>query len=93
MISAPVGNDLLFDDLSPEQENSSITRIWNALKTCEALGIAGFKGSNVEGLTDPDVSGFASSEAEAQPVTNLFAVEWFFENRLVQKRDSKLKNS
>jgi valyl-tRNA synthetase len=85
MISAPAGNDLLFDDLSPEQGKFFNNKIWNALKLLKLWESRLNTNSNSEGLTDPDVSGFASSEAEDQPVTKLFAVEWF-ENRLAQAR-------
>jgi valyl-tRNA synthetase len=85
MISAPAGNDLLFDDLSPEQGKFFNNKIWNALKLVKLWESRLTTNSNSEGLTDPDVSGFASSEAENQPLTKLFAVEWF-ENRLAQAR-------
>src|SRR5215203_289913 len=85
LIAAPAGNDLLFDDLSPEQGKFFNNKIWNALKLVRLWESRLTTNSNSGGLTDPDVSGFASSEAEDQPMTELFAVEWF-ENRLAQAR-------
>lgn len=87
MISAPAGNDLLFDDLSPEQGKFFNNKLWNALKLVKLWESRLQAGSNPEGLTDPDVSGFASSEAEdtVNEANALFAVEWF-ESRLSQAR-------
>lgn len=88
MISAPAGNDLLFDENSPEQGRNFNNKIWNALKLIKmwegklASPSAPVSGETVEG----DVSGFASNT----PVTEKpaiqesdFATRWF-ENRLAE---------
>ncbi|HSB92342.1 MAG TPA: class I tRNA ligase family protein, partial [Flavitalea sp.] len=90
MISAPAGNDLLFDDLSPEQGKFFNNKIWNALKLLKLWESRLSTKANPEGLTDPDVSGFASSEAEDQALPKEFAVEWF-ESRLAQARQDVSK--
>ncbi len=99
MISAPAGNDLLFDDSSPEQGRNFNNKLWNALKLvkmwAEKLNEPGHEESEASGqdaLEVVDVSGFSGSvETEAdgdistQPSKHDFAVSWF-SNRLAEAR-------
>jgi len=85
MISAPAGNDLLFDDLSPEQGKYFNNKLWNALKLVKLWESKLNSNIHDQGLTDPDVSGFASSESNDSSATDMFAVEWF-QNRLLEAR-------
>jgi valyl-tRNA synthetase len=94
MISSPAGNDLLFDDSSPEQGRNFNNKIWNALKLLKmweqkqtASGIA--SGDTGE-LVMMDVSGFSgsleieeNSDGHTAYSENDFAVKWFV-NRLAQ---------
>lgn len=68
MISAPAGNDLLFDETSPEQGRFFNNKIWNALKLLkmweqklDAPGDEVAEPSAQEALIVMDVSGFAGS--------------------------------
>ena len=69
MISAPAGNDLLFDDSSCEQGRNFNNKIWNALKLVK--------------MWEERQSTVNSQESTVsnQQSTENFAVEWF-ENRL-----------
>jgi valyl-tRNA synthetase len=74
MISAPAGNDLLFDETSPEQGKLFNNKIWNALKLVKMW--EGRVGSQ-ESIVDSQ-----------QPLTTHdFAVQWF-EHRLAESRAS-----
>jgi valyl-tRNA synthetase len=92
MISAPAGNDLLFDDSSPEQGKLFNNKIWNALKLLKMWearltepGIETADPSGEEMVEVADVSGFAGSEEDnsdngtvyAQLAKTDFAVLWF----------------
>ncbi len=108
MISAPAGNDLLFDESSPEQGRNFNNKIWNALKLIKMWEGRLSSGSNPEpvsgqdqvltdheALLNADVSGFAGNIPEeiTSPEPS-FAVQWF-ENRLKEARlqvDEQLKN-
>jgi valyl-tRNA synthetase len=78
LISAPAGNDLLFDESSCEQGRNFNNKIWNALKLVKMW--EGRQTSNVKSETTSDVSpdGFDLSRFTSD---HSFAVEWF-ENRL-----------
>ncbi|HEX2534227.1 MAG TPA: valine--tRNA ligase [Chitinophagaceae bacterium] len=68
MISAPAGNDLLFDDASCEQGRLFNNKLWNALKLVKMWE---------EKQSSSPVPGFTNQ----LQTTNRFAVQWF-ENRL-----------
>ncbi len=99
MISAPAGNDLLFDDSSPEQGKLFNNKIWNALKLLkmwaarlEEPGHFAAETSGQETIRVMDVSGFSGTddsetdgEVHAQSSKNDFAVRWFAA-RLAQAR-------
>jgi valyl-tRNA synthetase len=61
MISAPAGNDLLFDEAGLEQGRNFNNKLWNALKLVRMWG---------DRLANPDVK---ASETNA----GLYATEWF----------------
>jgi valyl-tRNA synthetase len=100
MISAPAGNDLLFDETSPEQGRNFNNKLWNALKlvrmweerqadrTVEPVAQEAAI-SDHESLIVGDVSGFASNVDEGVianfQLTNHFPIRWF-ESRLAQAR-------
>ncbi len=90
MISAPAGNDLLFDDSSPEQGKFFNNKLWNALKLVK-MWEARLTNDQAQPKSthEADVSGFASnSEAMMQTtdeIANDFAVQWFG-NRLAEAR-------
>jgi len=69
MISSPAGNDLLFDDTSPEQGRNFNNKIWNALKL---IKIWESRNAIAEGQTQTTNSN-----------NNHFAISWF-ESRLSQ---------
>ena len=91
LISAPAGNDLLFDDSSPEQGKYFNNKIWNALKLLRMwegrIGKSTDDGSDVLMM---DVSGFTGSEELADDnngqarYPDEFAVVWFT-NRLPKR--------
>ena len=99
MISSPAGNDLLFDETSPEQGRNFNNKIWNALKLLKmwesklnASSDETAETSAQEALVVMDVSGFAGSvdpdvhtNAEAEIDQTDFAVNWF-ENRLSEAK-------
>jgi valyl-tRNA synthetase len=99
MISAPAGNDLLFDETSPEQGRFFNNKIWNAMKLVRMwkrkLGQPGHEHAEPGGeeiLQVMDVSGFAGVESEdnidghTHTSANDFAVRWFA-SRLAEVRD------
>ncbi len=68
MISAPAGNDLLFDESSPEQGRFFNNKIWNALKLLKmweaklvAPGHEASEPSGQDALLVMDVSGFSGT--------------------------------
>jgi valyl-tRNA synthetase len=61
MVSSPAGNDLLFDDSSPEQGRNFNNKIWNALKLVRMW-------SQRQGSAD---------NSEANDASSQFAIEWF----------------
>jgi len=67
MIASPAGNDLLFDETSPEQGSKFNNKIWNALKLVKMW----------EGKQSAAATGSDSRRDESAN----FAIEWF-ENRL-----------
>jgi valyl-tRNA synthetase len=67
LISAPAGNDLLFDDSSCEQGRNFNNKIWNALKLVKMWALRQAQGDRQSAISN-------------QPSAN-FAVDWF-ENRL-----------
>lgn len=99
MISAPAGNDLLFDDSSPEQGKFFYNKLWNALRLVKMWkdkldepGHEAAEPSAQEAIPVMDVSGFsgtidisANGDVYAQPVAADFAVRWFA-NRLAEAR-------
>lgn len=98
MISSPAGNDLLFDETSPEQGRNFNNKIWNALKLLKLWESKILEGGNEtsepsaqEALVVMDVSGFSGSvdvdanvDEQTKPIPD-FAVEWF-RNRLMEAR-------
>ncbi len=72
LISAPAGNDLLFDESSCEQGRFFNNKIWNALKLVKMweARVTGAPATNESSNLQQSTSG-----------TNHFAIEWF-ENRL-----------
>jgi len=99
MISAPAGNDLLFDETSPEQGRFFNNKIWNALKLLKMWeqkfnepGHESAEPSAQEALVIMDVSGFAGTvdiedndDDHSQISRNDFAVKWF-DSRLAEVR-------
>jgi valyl-tRNA synthetase len=99
MISAPAGNDLLFDETSPEQGKFFNNKMWNALKLLmmweKKLNEPGAEQSEPSGqeeLVVMDVSGFAGTvdieengDNHSKVSRNDFAVRWF-ESRLAEAR-------
>jgi valyl-tRNA synthetase len=97
MISSPAGNDLLFDDTSPEQGRNFNNKIWNVLKLLKmweeklkpsSNGVSEL--SAQEGFIVMDVSGFSGTvELNEDVNTELrqpdFAVRWF-RSRLAEAR-------
>lgn len=93
MISAPAGNDLLFDESSPEQGRNFNNKIWNALKLIkmwesrleQPVAQAVAADDSVSG----DVSGFGGTPEEHQSgqpeLPGHFALDWFA-NRLSEAR-------
>jgi len=100
MISAPAGNDLLFDETSPEQGRFFNNKIWNAMKLLKMWeqklnepGHETAEPSAQEALLVMDVSGFAGTveieetdDDQTQISKNDFAVKWFA-SRLAEVRD------
>jgi valyl-tRNA synthetase len=100
MISAPAGNDLLFDETSPEQGRFFNNKIWNAMKLLKMWeqkvndpGDEVEEPGGLEALVVMDVSGFAGSvdtvdngDDHSQISRNDFAVRWF-ESRLSEVRE------
>jgi valyl-tRNA synthetase len=72
MISAPAGNDLLFDESSLEQGKFFNNKLWNAMKLLKMWEEG--KKPNGEGTTDETEGG------------EVFAINWF-ENRLNEVRN------
>ncbi len=64
MISSPAGNDLLFDDTSPEQGRNFNNKIWNALKLVKMWESRQQEGTG--NTSDFAVNWFASRLAEAR---------------------------
>jgi valyl-tRNA synthetase len=99
MISAPAGNDLLFDETSPEQGKFFNNKMWNALKLIKMWekkltepGTEESEPSGQQALVVMDVSGFAgtvdideNSVDHSDVPANDFAVQWF-ECRLAEAR-------
>lgn len=99
MIAAPAGNDLLFDDSSPEQGRNFNNKLWNALKLLKMweakLMEPGHESSEKSGQPEwnvTDVSGFSGSaelenngDVSTQSAQDDFAVKWF-SNRLAEGR-------
>jgi len=97
MISSPAGNDLLFDDSSPEQGRNFNNKIWNALKLVKMWeqrlnqpGEITGEASGQDVIEVVDVSGFAGTvqvedDEELRPVSEDFAVNWF-SNRLAEAK-------
>ena len=79
LISAPAGNDLLFDDSSCEQGRNFNNKIWNALKLVKMWE---GRQANAQQANGNQQHG-ASSIHHLPFTTQNFAVEWF-ENRLNQ---------
>lgn len=90
MISAPAGNDLLFDESSPEQGRFFNNKIWNALKLVKMwekkMREAGHETAEPSAQDDVmamDVSGFAGTvdvddnTDEKNVFEHDFAVRWF----------------
>lgn len=90
MISSPAGNDLLFDESSPEQGRNFNNKLWNALKLVKmwkqklATPDENAEGSGQEALVVMDVSGFSGSvdidengEGSTSAARTDFAVLWF----------------
>ena len=100
MISSPAGNDLLFDETSPEQGRNFNNKIWNALKLVKMWqqratqpGFEEAEPSGQEAIQVMDVSGFSGTvdvdaEHDGQMISGRhdFAVRWF-ENRLAQAKE------
>ncbi|MBL7696571.1 MAG: valine--tRNA ligase [Chitinophagaceae bacterium] len=100
MVSAPAGNDLLFDESSPDQGKFFNNKIWNAMKLLkmwkQKLNDPDEQTADPSGqdaLVVMDVSGFAGSiepgdndEAHTQISKNDFAVQWFA-SRLAEVKD------
>lgn len=86
MISAPAGNDLLFDETSPDQGKFFNNKIWNALKLLK-MWEARLANGDTQTQTGVDVSGFASHEENVSVAgtEDHFAVKWFA-NRLAEAR-------
>jgi valyl-tRNA synthetase len=99
MISAPAGNDLLFDETSPEQGKFFNNKMWNALKLLKMWekklndpGSEESEPSAQEALVVMDVSGFAGTvdidengDDHSDVSKSDFAVKWF-ESRLSEVR-------
>lgn len=99
MISAPAGNDLLFDDSSPEQGRMFYNKLWNALKLLKMWearllepGHEATEPSGQDAIMVMDVSGFSGTvniedngDVQTQSAKNDFAVKWFG-NRLAEAR-------
>ncbi len=99
MISAPAGNDLLFDESSPEQGYQFYNKLWNALKLVKMWkakldepGHEATQSSGQDSLLVMDVSGFSGTvdireegDVYSQSTKNDFAVKWF-RNRLAEAR-------
>ena len=83
MISAPAGNDLLFDETSPEQGKLFNNKIWNALKLVKMWeGRLNLLADNSdESIITGEVSAFASSPEKTEEIptedNQEFAVLWF----------------
>ncbi|HUQ66599.1 MAG TPA: valine--tRNA ligase [Flavitalea sp.] len=99
LISAPAGNDLLFDETSPDQGRFFNNKIWNAMKLLkmweQKLNERGQEVEEASGTNElvvMDVSGFAGTveiedmDDDHSPISrNDFAVQWF-EARLQEVR-------
>jgi valyl-tRNA synthetase len=72
MISSPAGNDLLFDDSSPEQGRNFNNKMWNALKLVKMWEAR---------VGDPA----AANTGHSPLATRLFAIDWF-QQRLNEAR-------
>ena len=69
MISSPAGNDLLFDDSSPEQGRNFNNKLWNALKLVRMWSerqVPGTNQDNMDSSTRFAVSWFQSRLAEVR---------------------------
>jgi len=99
MISAPAGNDLLFDEQSPEQGKLFNNKLWNALKLVKMWSVrladletGPAEVSGQDAVQVMDVSGFSGSlqlngngNGYSQQANRDFAVQWF-SNRLQEAR-------
>lgn len=92
MISSPAGNDLLFDESSPEQGRNFNNKIWNALKLVKIWSAKLDGDPDIQIVPDDnsvagDLSGFAATPEEHSNSQNTgqyaFAIQWF-DNRLKQ---------
>lgn len=78
MISSPAGNDLLFDDSSPEQGRNFNNKMWNALKL-------------VKMWEQRQATGEAGATHHSPLTTHPFAITWF-QHRLNEARADIEKN-
>lgn len=99
MISSPAGNDLLFDESSPEQGRNFNNKLWNALKLVKmwenklaSKTNADAEPSAQDALLVMDVSGFSGTvqvdeeiNSDAARSKNDFAVQWF-DSRLAEAK-------
>lgn len=99
MISSPAGNDLLFDESSPEQGKHFYNKLWNALKLVKMWearldepGHDAAEPSGQDAFMVMDVSGFSGTvdiekegDVQTQSSRNDFAVRWFA-GRLAESR-------
>ncbi len=76
MISSPAGNDLLFDDSSPEQGRNFNNKIWNALKLVKTIWKPASKESATPGFANEGEGGEVNKWIP-QPIHCEFAVAWF----------------
>jgi valyl-tRNA synthetase len=78
MISAPAGNDLLYDEAGLEQERNFNNKLWNALKLVQMwkskLSVS-HDSSTVIGHRSSAID--TPSTVNRQPSTNSFATDWF----------------
>lgn len=91
MISAPAGNDLLFDETSPEQGRLFNNKIWNALKLVKMweTRLNSESTHQSEGVIPNEVSAFASNPEKLNETpteaNQEFAIEWF-SNKLASSK-------
>lgn len=104
MISAPAGNDLLFDESSPEQGKFFNNKLWNALKLVKIWGekLRAAEEENPSARREQDVlmvdvSGFSGSvviddnaDGHTHDGGDEFAVRWF-SSRLAKARQESDK--